>query len=40
MLFSSNRRMFKWKDGQRVGITFAEDYELEKQITKLKGGSN
>ena len=27
-------------NGQRVGITFAEDYELEKQITKLKGGSN
>lgn len=27
-------------NGQRIGITFAEDYELEKQITKLKGGSN
>ena len=27
-------------NGQKIGITFAEDYELEKQITKLKGGSN
>lgn len=27
-------------NGQKIGITFAEEYELEKQIEKLKGGSN
>ena len=28
------------KNGQVKGITFATDYELEKQINKIKGGSN
>ena len=28
------------KNGQIKGITFAMDYELEKQIEKIKGGSN
>lgn len=28
------------KNGQIKGITFAQDYEIEKQIEKLKGGSN
>ena len=28
------------KNGQVKGITFATDYELEKQIEKIKGGSN
>ncbi len=28
------------KNGQIKGITFAIDYELEKQIDKIKGGSN
>ena len=28
------------KSGQIVGISFAQDYELDKQIEKIKGGSN
>lgn len=28
------------KNGQIKGITFAQDYELEKQLEKIKGGSN
>ena len=28
------------KSGQLKGISFAKDYELEKQINKIKGGSN
>lgn len=28
------------KNGQIKGISFAADYELEKQIEQIKGGSN